>query len=103
MKTFLMLLMAGLLLSCQEKSVDPTMEQARQKILSGAVAERDKAEREAKELAVENNDLRLKLSIVENRLKIANDSCELYKRMLDESNQEKLRKARQVLDELSGK
>lgn len=96
-------MLALALCGCGEKKEDPTLELARQKILKEAVDARDKAERQAKELEHENTDLRLKLSTAENRLKIATDSCQLYERLLDDSNEAKLRRARQMLDEAMGK
>lgn len=104
MKTIpIMILTAALVSGCGEKKEDAALVQARQKILNDAVEARNQAERENKQLAEENSTLRLKLSDAENRLKIATDSAQLSDRLLDDSNEAKLRRARQMLNEATGK
>ena len=93
---------ASLLTGCDEKAGDPTIEKARTAILKRAIKDRDVAEKRADANERRILQLEAQISILENRLKIANDSAELSKRLLDESNLRKLEKAKQILREIQG-
>lgn len=71
MKIMLLLILAGALAGCDEKSaVDSRIEAARETMLRDAIQARDKAETENRNLHAENQRMRLELSAAEGKVMI---------------------------------
>lgn len=97
------LLLALLFVGCNKQEQDTTLEKARTAMLKRAYNERDEAEKKAAWNARRVLELEAQVSILENRLEIANDLERSTRRLLDDSNARELQYAKRLIGEIKGK
>jgi len=101
MKTILIGILGVMVCGCEKQAERPVDKAG--VTLRQAIQERDGAEKRLKALQLKAIDLESQVETLNNRLKIAQESVDLYQRMLDESNARKLAEAKRLLRDVEGK